>query len=262
MPLYSELIAGLKRGTHGRIEAAIPDDWMQGRTTYGGLTAALCLEAALELVPDMPVRAAQVAFIGPVGGDVVISPSVLRRGKSSAFVNADLVTEAGIMARCIFTFGAKRASALDQRSRQRPDVQGPEACPSFFGSGRRPTFANHFNVRLAAGQPPMSGAERGDMVLWLRHKDEGALWNPTTLLSIADAPPPAAMSMMTEPAPISSMTWMAEFLTDEITTTEGWFLAHHEAQATKDGYSSQSMRLWNADGEPVMIGRQTIAVFG
>jgi len=58
------------------------------------------------------------------------------------------------------------------------------------------------------------------------------------------------------------MTWMAEFLTDEITTTEGWFLAHHEAQATKDGYSSQSMRLWNRSGEPVLIGRQTVAVFG
>ena len=74
-------------------------------------------------------------------------------------------------------------------------------------------------------------------------------------------PPPAAMSMMTEPGPISSMTWMAEFLTDDIVTTEGWFLVHHEAQATRDGYSSQSMRMWNADGQPMMIGRQTIAVF-
>lgn len=259
--LYSELIAGLKRGTAGRIETTIPDDWMQGRTTYGGLTAALCLEAALELVPDMPVRAAQVAFIGPVGGDVVISPSVLRRGKSSAFVNADLVSEEGIMARCLFTFGAKRPSALNQRSRDWPQVDGPEACPPFFGE-RRPKFAHNFNIRLAAGEHPMSGAAKGDMTLWLRHKDEGALWNATTMLSLADAPPPAAMTMMREPAPISSMTWMAEFLTDEITTTEGWFLAHHEAQATKDGYSSQSMRLWNRSGEPVMIGRQTVAVFG
>lgn len=261
MPLYSELIAGLKRGTNGRIETTIAEDWLQGRTTYGGLTAALCLEAALELAGDMPVRAAQVAFIGPVGGDVVISPAILRRGKSSAFVNADLVTEDGIMARCLFTFGAKRPSKLNQRSRECPEVGGPEACPSFFGD-RRPNFAHHFNIRLAAGNRPMSGAEHGDMTLWLRHKDEGALWNPTTLLSLADAPPPAAMSMMTEPAPISSMTWMAEFLTDEITTTEGWFLAHHEAQATKDGYSSQSMRLWNRMGDPVMIGRQTVAVFG
>lgn len=258
---YSELLAGLKRGQAGRIETTIPEDWMQGRTTYGGLTAALCLESALELVPDMPVRAAQVAFIGPVGGDVVISPTVLRRGKSSAFVNVDLVNEDGVMARCIFTFGARRPSRLEQASRERPDVEGPEAYPSFFGSGRRPNFAHNFNIRLAKGQPPVSGAERGDITLWLRHKDEDAPSNATSLLSIADAPPPAAMSMMTEPGPISSMTWMAEFLTDEITTTDGWFLVHHEAQATRDGYSSQSMRMWNAGGKPVMIGRQTIAVF-
>lgn len=258
---YSELIAGLQRGQAGRIEATIPEDWMQGRTTYGGLTAALCLEAALELVPDMPVRSAQVAFVGPVGGKVVISPTILRRGKSSAFVNADLVSEDGVMARCIFTFGAKRPSQINKTSIMQPEVDGPEAYPSFFGSGRRPNFAHNFNVRLAKGEPPVSGSESGDITLWLRHKDEGALYNATTLLSLADAPPPAAMSMMTEPGPISSMTWMAEFLSDEITTTEGWFLVHHEAQATRDGYSSQAMRLWNAEGEPLMIGRQTIAVF-
>ena len=165
------------------------------------------------------------------------------------------------MARCIFTFGAARESKLQQTSRACPAVPAPEACPSFFGE-RRPNFAHHFNIRLASGHGPMSGAEHGEMAVWLRHKDEGALWNPTTLLSLADAPPPAAMSTFTEPAPISSMTWMAEFLTDRIETTEGWFLAHHEAQATKDGYSSQSMRLWNRSGDPVMIGRQTVAVFG
>ncbi|MEQ9314456.1 MAG: thioesterase family protein [Henriciella sp.] len=260
MPRYSELLAGLKRGTAGRIETTITEDWMQGRTTYGGLTAALCLESALELVPDMPVRAAQVAFIGPVGGDVVISPTILRRGKSSAFVNTDLVSEDGVMARCIFTFGAKRESHLDQKSRECPDVPPPDQCPSFFGD-RRPNFAHNFNIRLAGGHPPMSGSPEGKMTLWLRHKDEAALWNPTTLLSLGDAPPPAAMTMMSQPGPISSMTWMAEFLTDEISTTEGWFLVHHEAQATKDGYSSQSMRMWNRSGDPIMIGRQTIAVF-
>lgn len=261
MTTYSELIGGLSRGLNGRIETAIPEEWMQGRTTYGGLTAALCLESALELVPDMPLRAAQVAFVGPVGGEVVISPTLLRKGKSSAFVNVDLVNEDGVMARCIFTFGAKRPSKLNQTSLSAPDVKGPEDYPSFFGSARRPAFANHFNIRMAKGAPPISGTETGDVTLWLRHKDEAAAMNATTLLSIADAPPPAAMSMMTEPGPISSMTWMAEFLTDEITTSEGWFLVHHVSQVTRDGYSSQSMRMWNANGEPLMIGRQTIAVF-
>ncbi len=81
------------------------------------------------------------------------------------------------------------------------------------------------------------------------------------LLALADAPPPAAMSLFTAPGPVSSMTWMAEFLTDTIVTDERWFLARHIAQTPRDGYSSQSMTLWNRAGEPVMIGRQSVAVF-
>ena len=52
-------------------------------------------------------------------------------------------------------------------------------------------------------------------------------------------------------------------MTDDIVTDpDGWFFAQHTAQLAKDGYSSQSMRLWNKQGEPVLVGRQTIAVFG
>ena len=142
-----------------------------------------------------------------------------------------------------------------------PEVEAPEETSSFFRERGRPHFANHFNIRLVSGQPPVSGAERSDLVLWMRHKDEAAPVNASTLLSIADAPPPAAMSMFKAPGMISSMTWMAEFLTDDIQTLEGWFLAQHTAQLARDGYSSQSMRLWNRHGEPLMVGRQTIAVF-
>jgi hypothetical protein len=54
----------------------------QGRTTYGGCSAALCLEAAKRLLRDQrhsagaaelpPLRSAQVAFVGPAGGDVKV----------------------------------------------------------------------------------------------------------------------------------------------------------------------------------------------
>jgi hypothetical protein len=82
-----------------------------------------------------------------------------------------------------------------------------------------------------------------------------------SLLALADAPPPAAMSMFKEPGRISSMTWMAEFLTEDIETTDRWFLARHVAQTARNGYSSQEMLLWNKDRQPIMIGRQTIALF-
>ena len=260
---FTILLAELLRGPQGRIEAHIPADWMQGRTTYGGLTAALSLEAAKEIAGDVPVRSAQVAFIGPVGGDLVISPSLLRRGKNSVFVNVDAVGESGLAARSIFAFGVKRESNLAFRDLPMPSgVPAPtDSEPLFPNPEARPNFTRHFNMRLAQGARPMAGAAEPDVGLWLRHKDESVLYSPTAVLALADAPPPAAMGMMKTPAPISSMTWMAEFLTEEITTDDGWFLARHIAQTVRDGYSSQSMALWSASGDPVLVGRQTVAVF-
>lgn len=259
---FNQLLESFTHRQAGRIDAHVPEDWMQGRTTYGGLTAALCAESGRALAEDLPLRSLQIAFIGPVGGDIVASPSVLRRGKNSLFVNADIVGESGISARAILTYGARRESALSFAHLPLPDVPGPEACEPFFSRQRQgPHFAQHFEVRLAEGDRPVSGSDKTMIGLWMRHKDGDVPVNETSLLALGDAPPPAAMSMFTAPGPISSMTWTCEFLKETVTTENGWFYARHTADSARNGYSSQSMAMWSRDGTPVMIGRQTIAIF-
>ena len=212
---------------------------MQGRTTYGGLTAALCLEAAAPLAPGMPIRSAQVAFVGPVGGEVTCTPTLLRRGKNTVFVSVRMMGSEGVAAEAILAFGVARDSALRFANLPPPEVTAPDVTPSYFGdSPQRPNFTRNFNMRIAAGERHVSASDKADVSIWMRHIDPAAPTDAVALLAIADAPPPAAMSMFTAPARISSMTWMAEFLTDEI------------------------MTLWNSAGEPMMIGRQTIAIFG
>ncbi|MCH9751579.1 MAG: thioesterase family protein [Alphaproteobacteria bacterium] len=264
MTRYAELLASLQRQSDQSIDAHIPESWMQGRTTYGGLTAALSLHGALGLVDDIPLRSAQVAFVGPVGGDVRIKPTLLRRGKNTAFVSVDVVAETGIAAQSIFAFGARRESALHFDDMPMPDARAPEEIESFFDKDRpRPGFTQNFDMLMASGGRPVSGSSEKSIGLWMRHVDPDAPQDATAVLAIGDAPPPAAMSMLSVPSRISSMTWMAEFMTDSISTDpEGWFYAQHTAQLSKDGYSSQSMRLWNRQGEPILVGRQTIAVFG
>lgn len=264
MTRYTELLSSLQRQSDQSINAHIPESWMQGRTTYGGLTAALSLHGALGLVDDIPLRSAQVAFVGPVGGDVRIKPTLLRRGKNTAFVSVDVVAETGIAAQSIFAFGARRESALHFDDMPMPDARAPEEIESFFDKDRpRPGFTQNFDMLMASGGRPVSGSSEKSIGLWMRHLDPDAPQDATAVLAIGDAPPPAAMSMLSVPSRISSMTWMAEFMTDSISTDpEGWFYAQHTAQLSKDGYSSQSMRLWNRQGEPILVGRQTIAVFG
>ncbi len=263
MTSYTELFSSLIRKRDNTIDAHIPESWMQGRTTYGGLTAALSLQGALGLVEDIPIRSAQVAFVGPVGGDVTIRPTLLRQGKNTAFVSVDLVSETGVAAQSIFAFGKAKQSSLHFDDMPMPEVGAPDEIKGFFRKGPKPGFTQNFDMKGALGAPPISGSDQKSIGLWMRHLDPDTPQDATAVLAIGDAPPPAAMSMLKTPAPISSMTWMAEFMTDDIRTdAEGWWFAQHTAQLAKDGYSSQSMRLWNRQGEPVLVGRQTIAVFG
>ncbi len=69
-------ILAAARPIDGGFAATIPADWMQGRTTYGGLSAALALVAAQQLADDLPpLRSATVNFVGPLAGDVEVRAS-------------------------------------------------------------------------------------------------------------------------------------------------------------------------------------------
>lgn len=259
---YTELLASIQTDAAGMQTTHIPSNWMQGRTTYGGLTSALCLNAALPLSGGRPIRTAQIAFVGPVSGHVSATPTLLREGKNSVFASVRMMGEGGIAAEAIFTFGAARETSIDFQNLPAPDVpRANDIVPMMQGKRVGPSFMDNFDVRFAAGAAPISGADTADITLWMRHREDTAPMDATTLLAIGDAPPPAVLAMYKQPGRISSMTWMAEFLTDEITTEDGWFLARHVGESCQGGYNSQAQTMWNSHGQPVMIGRQTIAVF-
>jgi acyl-CoA thioesterase len=242
----------------------VTDDWLQGRTVYGGLASALCLQATMQSFAELPpLRSAQIAFIGPAAGALQIRPAVLRKGKSTVFVGVDLVGEAGLATRATFCFGAARASAFSHSVMVAPAVAVPETCPDFFrGAPESLRFLQHIEGRHVGGALPFSGSTHPEMTLWLRHQTEAKTAPLVALLALADAPPPAASTMATTPSPISTMTWSVDLLTDKIETTNGWWLVRNAAEQIGDGYSSQAMTVWNAHGTAVMASRQNVAVFG
>jgi acyl-CoA thioesterase len=257
---FVALMNGLAR-RDGRYAGVIPEDWMQGRTTFGGLAAAYCLQGALRAFPQQaPLRSAQVAFVGPAGGPVEIETAVLRAGRAVTFLGADLFAGKSIATRALFAFGESRSSAFDRIFTQAPSVPAPEDCDPFFDAAFEPAFARHFENRLAKGGRPVSGSPEHDHYVWVRHRDEQAT-SIAALLALADMPPPAMMPMFTEFAPISSITWMVNFLTSAPRTRDGWWLLQFRAENASGGYSSQDMMVWNRDGAPVIAGRQSVAIF-
>ena len=258
---FSELLNSCELTKENSIRTTISQNWMQGRTTYGGLSAALCLKAAELSNPDLPpLRSALINFIGPAGGKVTMQTEVLRAGKSVSNIQVNMTSDAGLATHAVFTFGASRNSRLSNNFNICPTVPGINDSKDFFESAMAPSFTQNFETKLAKGGHPVSGSKEHEHYIWVRHKDKNA-HDLAALIGIADMPPPAVLPMFEEFSPISSMTWMTNILTDDLSTEDGWWLMRTAADHAIDGYSSQDMQIWNSRGELVTTGHQNVAIF-
>ena len=245
--------------TDGGLEATIPETWMQGRTAYGGLSAALALQGARAVAQDLPpLRSAQISFVGPLAGTVQVRAERLRQGKSAAFVGVDVVGDAGLGLRATFVFMHARPSQVDYSVATPPETVAPEAAAPAFRRTTGPHFTGNFDYRHA--RPADVVAEPADFLRWVRLVEPGEVASPVALMALGDALPPAAMDLMVEKGPVSSMTWLINLLVDEPITRDGWWLMRSTGAYARHGCSSQSMAIWNADGEPVATGMQSVAL--
>lgn len=258
---WSQLLAGT-RAQAGTASLDVTADWLQGRTVFGGLQAAIALRAMRTLVPDVALRTLQGTFLAPVpGGTLTARAQVLRTGKSATHVEARIVDGDATLALLVGVFGLARPSKVAIAPRQ-PPVDAAKPIEFGFIPGVTPEFTRHFNVRWLRGLPPYLGDTQTDHVLEVGLRDAG----PATeghALAMADFIPPVALSHLRAPAPGSTLTWMIEMLTERFDTlgTERWRIDAQLA-AARDGYTSQSVMVWGPQGEPVATSRQSMVVFG
>lgn len=242
----------------------LPPDWLQGRTAFGGLSAALCWEATRRVDGAIPpLRSAQFAFVGPASGRLRIEPTLLRRGKSAAFYSVDLFGDDALAVRGMLTFGANRQSELEQVDLPPPAIAPWDECPTFFTPDDRRSFVQHFDSRFAGGARPLTPGAKSEIIVWLRHRENATPQTIAPLIALADVLPPAAVVNFPVGGggPISTMTWSIDVLSDTPHSASGWWLVRTTAQTTVNGYSAQDMTVWDDQGSPVLAMRQTVAIF-
>ncbi|PKB25686.1 acyl-CoA thioesterase [Novosphingobium kunmingense] len=253
-------ILAAARSIENGFAATIPDGWMQGRTSYGGLSAALALVAAQRIADDLPpLRSATVNFVGPLAGEVEVTARLLRRGRNATWISAEVGAEGAVGLSATFVFmGSVEQSTLHLHEVPAPADLVPlaEALPLPERGG--PSFAPNFERRFGL---PRSDVAEPVICWWERLRDTEGLDPMVALLLLADALPPGVMPL-TGPAPISSMTWLINLLTAEPRTDDGWFLLRALGNYAEKGCSSQDMAIWNTRGEAVAVGMQSIALFG
>lgn len=237
------------------------DHWLQGRTLYGGASALIAYTAAVRAFPELPpLRAAQVAFVAPTGPEVELRREIVRQGRNVAQVRSEIWCEGKCTLTAFWLFGTSREPNAVHPAAPVANWPGPaeDAEPTMVGKG--PEFIQH-NFELRRAQE-IRGKGEPTVRRWARLRDREGLDPISELILLGDVQPPGAMRAMQQLGPISSVNWSFNLLDIAPTTTDGWWLSENASQHADDGYSSERLRLWNADGQQVLDGLQCVAVFG
>ncbi|MCB2078783.1 MAG: thioesterase family protein [Novosphingobium sp.] len=257
---FADLLAnatGLKDG----FRLSVPETWYQGRTAYGGFSTALALSAAMRADGELPpLRSAQVSMIAPVNGDVEARARVVRRGRNATWVFAEIAGESGVGFTASFVFMGPVESSVHLNDRPAPNGLIPPEEASALSRVRGAVFLrNHFDVRFAL---PRSAEKRPEMCWWLRLRDATGLDPMVGLILCADGLPPGVMPLLSPTVPVSTMHWQVNLLTVTPATRDGWWLLRSTGDYAEQGCSSQRMAIWNSDGQPMLAGLQSVALFG
>jgi acyl-CoA thioesterase len=244
----------------------LPSDWMQGRAGYGGLVGALALKAMRGHVsPDRKVRSLLISFVGPVGPEVFsLQTRVLRSGKAVTQVQAKLVQSDNICCVALGSFGGDRDSIIRIEPIQHPKMAGPgKSFELPFIDGLTPAFARHFVYRWALGELPFTGKGGSEIGGWIQFRESTDCLTEEWLVALADAWPTPVLSMLTAPAPVSTVTWELGFVhLDRVTCTENdWWCYHCKVDGAENGYVHERGAIWDPEGRLAAYSRQTLAVF-
>ncbi len=241
----------------------IPDaeSWMQGRTLYGGASALLAYTAAIRAFPELPpFRAAQVGFVAPVGAEVTLRAEIVRQGRNVVQVRSDILCDGKVALTTFLLFGTARASNGEAPPAQVELAPGIPEDGAPVSTARAPAFLrNNFEMRYCQQR-----SNRGEARLrrWARLNPGNQLDPISQMILLGDILPPSAAKVMERPGPISSINWSFNLLDAEPATRDGWWLAETASDQSGNGYSSERLRLWNADGQQMLSGLQAVAIFG
>jgi acyl-CoA thioesterase II len=250
----------------GNIILSVDNEWAQGRTLYGGISASLVYQAMLEAVDTEKVmRSLSTNFIGPIEADTELSIiiEVLREGKNVTQVVGRLLQGNKVAVMCQASFGIARQSEVIVANNlqhkmdypQKPDYtpQIPKVTPNFLG---------HFELAKTKGGLPFSGNKFSDVHGWMRFKEQPSNFSGAHLIALIDIWPPTVLQLLHWPAMASTMSWNLEFLhPHQKVSGSDWFAYQAKTRQAADGYAHTEANIWDKHGTLVAISRQVVAVF-
>jgi len=254
----------------------VPTGWEQGRGAWGGLVVGACLEAVQQagVAADgadadgsqaRPVRTVTAHLMGPVlAGTANVEVAAVRVGSSMSTWSARVLDDSGdTLAEAMVICGQARAEDLGHLASVGtavpPKVSPWQDCPVIkIEPPLGPAFAAHLEFRPIEGSPMSGSAAR--VLGWIRLPDQGP-WSAVQALSIVDAYWPSMYPTLPGPRPMATVSFSAHLLVDPHDLPAGEPLLFQASMAAaRDGFTTETRRLWSADGRLVVENMQSIVV--
>ncbi len=192
--------------------------------------------------------------------EIELTAQIVRQGRNVTQVRSEIHSGGTVALTAFWLFAtAREANALRPADRLDDWPGGPDECAPVTG-GHGPSFiANNFEIRHGQAKE----AERGATIRrWARLHEDNDLDPVSRLVLMGDVNPPGAIRIMQRMGPISSINWSFNVLDPDTQSEGGWYLAENASQHADVGYSSERLRMWDAQGRQVLDGIQCVAVFG
>ena len=244
---------------------SISDDWLQGRTSFGGILTALALKELLSLVDNnrQPLSL-NIQFIRPVyPGTVNISPTIIRTGKYLTQGHVSIEQAGKIAVEGQAVFGASRTSEL-QLQHKTINLSKPieEAQPlSETASRHFPKFIQHFDFHYTESGFPFSGQGEGQIGGFCKHRQR-AIGYPA-LVALFDAWPPTLLPMYQKPVAASTVHWHVQFYGESTHSVDfsKEFCEYHATTLHAEAGRATTDALISLGGQTLASGRQLVAFF-
>ncbi|MEC8051962.1 MAG: thioesterase family protein [Myxococcota bacterium] len=244
---------------------SISEDWLQGRTSFGGILGALALKELLALVDkERRPLSLNLQFIRPVYPETVnIKPTIIRAGKYLTQGHVSIKQAGKIAVEGQVVFGTSRASAFQLKQRTTNLSKSiEEAQPlSETASHHFPKFIQHFECHYTESGFPFSGEGRGEIGGFCKHRQR-AIGFPA-LVALLDAWPPTLLPMYQKPVPASTVHWHVQFYGESTHSIDfsQEFCEYHATTLQADAGFTTTDALISLNGQTLASGRQLVAFF-
>ena len=248
-------------------EVVVPNSWAQGRTVYGGLSAALLCDAASTGVSaDRRLRYLKVGFLKPLETDrpFRIETEEISAGRTVVVRSAQLVQDGIVRVSAQASFVTELESRVAIDTFRPPDLRPWDADGALRMRGPGiPAFTQFFDFHVTTEGLPFSGNGVPELGGWMRFDAAPDIITKSHLVCLIDVWPPVPVSYYEEIVPLSTINWGIHFA-EPLDGMRGDDFLGYLARVNffRDGYGSTTADIWAPDGRLLAKSYQTFVMYG